>query len=68
MGATDILKELKKIIKGLIITICILIISIVAIVYIFLHYLSLYDFTNNVDQYIKNIDKIENSDIKLSHK
>lgn len=67
MKATDILRELKKIIKGLVITICILIIAVICIVYGFLHYLSLYDFTSNVDQYVKDVQTVENSDINLTN-
>ena len=51
----------------MIITICILIIAIIFIVYGFLHYLSLYDFTNNVDQYVKDVQTVENSDIELNN-
>lgn len=63
MKATDLLSYFKKVIKGLIIVNVVLVIAIVIIVYSFLHYLSLYDFTSGVDQNISEIDNIENSTI-----
>lgn len=58
MNATDILEEFKKMHKSLICTFCtfIIVFALVIgfIVYSFLHYLSLYDFTNTVDQYIQD--------------
>lgn len=68
MKATDLLSYFKKVVKGLIILNIILVIAIVIIVYSFLHYLSLYDFTSDVDQYVKDIQTVENSSIKQSNK
>lgn len=67
MKATDLFHYLKRIIKGLIIANVVLVIAIIIIVYSFLHYLSLYDFTNSTDQYVRDIDTIENSDIDLNN-
>ena len=64
MKATEIFSYLKKLIKGLIVLNCVLIITIVIIVYSFLQYLSLYDFTSGVDQNVSDIDTIENSTIE----
>ena len=61
MNATEILEEFKKMHKSLICTFCtfIIVFALVIgfIVYSFLHYLSLYDFTTDVDQYIKDVNE-----------
>lgn len=61
MNATEILEEFKKMHKSLICTFCtfIIVFALVIgfIVYSFLHYLSLYDFTTDVDQYIKGVNE-----------
>lgn len=67
MRASDLLSLLKKIIKGLIICNIVLVIAIIVIVYSFLHYLSLYDFTNSTDQYVGDIDTVENSNIEQNN-
>lgn len=64
MKATDIISYMKRIIKALIAIIGILVIAIVCIVYGFLHYLSLYDFTSGTDQNVSDINNIENSTIE----
>ena len=68
MKATDLLSYFKKIIKGLIILNITLVLAIVIIVYIFLHYLSLYDFTNDNNQYVKDITTMDHSNINLNNK
>lgn len=61
MNATEILEEFKKMHKSLICTFCtfIIVFALVIgfIVYSFLHYLSLYDFTTDIDQYIKDVNE-----------
>jgi hypothetical protein len=61
MNATEILEELKKMYKSLIFVFCtfIIVFALVLgfIVYSFVHYLSLYDFTNDVDQYVKDVNE-----------
>lgn len=64
MKATDIISYMKRIIKALTVIIGILVIAIVCIVYGFLHYLSLYDFTSGTDQNVSDINNIENSTIE----
>lgn len=66
MKASDLLGYFKKVIRGLIILNIVLVLAIVIVVYSFLHYLSLYDFTNGVDQNISEVDNIENSTITQS--
>ena len=55
--ASEMIKTLKRIIYLLIIVIAIIVIG-------FLHYLSLYDFTNTVDQHV---DKVDNSSIEQNN-
>lgn len=60
--ASELLSYLKSVIKRQFIIIIVQIIINIAIVFGFLYYLSLYDFTSSVDQ---NATDIENSDVKL---
>ena len=64
MKATDLLSYMKRVIRGLIIVDIIAILAIIIIVANFLHYLSLYDFTNGVEQSVSDVDTIENSTIE----
>ena len=66
MKATDLLSYFKKVIRGLILVNIVLVLAVIIIVYSFLHYLSLYDFTNGVDQNVSEVDNIENSTITQS--
>lgn len=66
MKATDLLNYFKKVIRGLILVNIVLVLAVIIIVCSFLHYLSLYDFTNGVDQNVSEVDNIENSTITQS--
>ena len=68
MLATEIISFLKKIIKGLIILNITLVLALIITICIFINYLSLYDFTNDNNQYVKDVKTIENSDITLTNK